>query len=84
MTLDLGNQRTAYWAGINSGIGAGALTAGVSAAAMIAPSAALVAVPIMAASIWISRAAYGAAVKRARLHFEALLDHLERGESLPG
>lgn len=81
-TLDLGNQRTAYWAGINTGVGAGAVAAGVSAAVIIAPPAALVALPIMAASMWISRAAYNAVVQRARLHLEALLDHLERGESL--
>lgn len=84
LTTDLGNQRTSYWAGINGGLGAGAIAAGVSAAVMIAPPAALVALPIMAGSAWISRVSYGAVVKRARLHLEALLDHLERGESLIG
>ncbi|HSJ29923.1 MAG TPA: hypothetical protein VK933_00720 [Longimicrobiales bacterium] len=84
LTLDLGNQRTAYWAGINSGGGAGAIAAGVIAGLMVAPPAALVALPIMAGSIWGSHAAYGAVAKRARLHLEALLDHLERGESLLG
>jgi hypothetical protein len=82
LALDLGNQRTGYWVGINTGAGVGALAAGVSAAAILAPPAALVALPILAASAWATRASYGALVKRARLHLEALLDHLERGESL--
>lgn len=82
LTLDLGNQRTGYWVGINAGAGAGAVAAGVAAALMVAPPAGLVALPIMAASVWGSRASYGALTKRARLHLEALLDHLERRESL--
>jgi hypothetical protein len=51
----------------------------------IAPPAALIALPILGGSAWGARVAYGAVLKRARLHLEALLDHLERGESLvPG
>jgi hypothetical protein len=84
LTLDLGNQRTGYWAGINTTAGLGAVAAGVSAGLMIAPPAALVALPIMAASIWGTRSLYGGVVKRAHMHLEALLDHLERGESLLG
>jgi hypothetical protein len=46
----------------------------------IAPPAALIALPIMGGSVWGARAAYDSV-----LHLEALLDHLERGESLvPG
>jgi hypothetical protein len=82
LTVDLGNQRTGYWVGINSGIGAGALTAAAVAAVAIAPPAALIALPIMAGSAWGTRVAYGRILKRARLHLEALLDHLERGEPL--
>jgi hypothetical protein len=82
LTLDLGNQRTGYWFGINASAGAGAIAASIAAAAMIAPPAALVALPIMSASILGTRALYGAVTERARLHLEALLDHLERGESL--
>jgi hypothetical protein len=82
LTLDLGNQRTGYWAGMSAAGGSGALVAGVTAAVTIAPPAALVALPIMAVSAWGTRAVYGALVKRARMHLEALLDHLERGESL--
>jgi hypothetical protein len=82
LTLDLGNQRTGYWAGMSAAGGAGALVAGVAAAAVLAPPAAIVALPIMAASAWGTRALYGSVVKRGRLHLEALLDHLERGESL--
>ncbi|HEX2165936.1 MAG TPA: hypothetical protein VHG09_01740 [Longimicrobiales bacterium] len=84
LTMDLGNQRTGYWAGISASGGAGAIAVGASAAAIIAPPAALVALPIIAASVWGARALYGGVVKRARLHLEALLDHLERGESLLG
>jgi hypothetical protein len=84
LTLDLSNQRTGYWAGINGGIGAGAVAAGLVAATVFAPPAALVALPIMGGSVWIARTAYAAVVRRARLHLEALLDHLERGESLLG
>jgi hypothetical protein len=84
-TVDLGNQRTGYWVGINSGIGAAALTGAAIAAVTIAPPAALLALPIMGGSAWGTRAAYDRILKRARLHLEALLDHLERGESLlPG
>jgi hypothetical protein len=82
LTVDLGNLRTGYWAGMNAAGGAGALAAGIAAAIAIAPPAALVALPIMVASAWGTRAVYGAQVKRARMHLEALLDHLERGESL--
>lgn len=82
LTLDLGNQRTGYWAGMTAAAGAGALTAGIAAAIVVAPPAALVALPIMAAGAWGTRAVYGAELKRARMHLEALLDHLERGESL--
>jgi hypothetical protein len=82
LTLDLGNQRTGYWAGMGTSGGVVALAAGISAAAILAPPAALVALPIMAGSAWGTRALYGTVVKRARLHMEALLDHLERGESL--
>ena len=84
LALDLGNQRTGYWAGISSVGGLGAAAAGVSAAFVIAPPAALVALPILAASGWGTRSLYNGVVKRARLHLEALLDHLERGESLTG
>lgn len=85
LTVDLGNQRTGYWVGINGGVGAGAVVAGVVAAVAIAPPAALVALPILGGSAWGARAAYEGVLKRARLHLEALLDHLERGESLvPG
>jgi hypothetical protein len=84
-TVDLGNQRTGYWVGINSGVGVAALTGAAIAAIAIAPPAALLALPIMGGSAWGTRAAYDAVLKRARLHLEALLDHLERGESLvPG
>lgn len=84
-TVDLGNQRTGYWLGINSGIGVAALTGAAIAAVAIAPPAALIALPIMGGSAWGTRVAYDGILKRARLHLEALLDHLERGESLvPG
>ena len=84
-TVDLGNQRTGYWVGINTGFGVAALAAGAIAAVTIAPPAALVALPILSGSAWGTRLAYSGIVKRARLHLEALLDHLERGESLiPG
>jgi hypothetical protein len=82
LTIDLSSQRTAYWFGINGGAGVGAFIAGLSAATVFAPPAALVALPIMAASAWGTRVTYRALVKRARLQLEALLDHLERGESL--
>lgn len=85
LTVDLGNQRTGYWVGINGGVGAGAVAAGVVAAVAIAPPAALIALPILGGSAWGARVAYEGVLKRARLHLEALLDHLERGESLtPG
>jgi hypothetical protein len=83
--VDLGNQRTGYWAGINGGVGVGALTAGAIAAVAIAPPAALIALPIMGGAVWATRVAYERVHERARLHLEALLDHLERGEPLvPG
>jgi hypothetical protein len=82
LAVDLGNQRTGYWVGVNTGVGVGALAAGISAAAILAPPAALVVLPIMAGSAWGTRALYSAVVQRARVHLEALLDHLERGESL--
>lgn len=84
LAMDLSNQRTGYWAGISASGGAGAIAAGATAAAIIAPPAALVALPILAVSAWGARALYSGIVKRARLHLEALLDHLERGESLLG
>jgi hypothetical protein len=85
LTVDLGNQRTGYWVGINSGFGVAALTGAAVAAVAIAPVAAVIALPIMGGSAWGTRIAYDRIVKRARLHLEALLDHLERGESLlPG
>jgi hypothetical protein len=82
LVADLGNQRTGYWLGINGGAGVGAVAMGAVAAVAIAPPAALVALPIMGASVWAARASYGSVLKRARMHLEALLDHLERGESL--
>jgi hypothetical protein len=82
LITDLGNQRTAYWASINVGGGLGAFAMASVAAVAIAPPAALVALPIMGASAWAARASYGSVLKRARMHLEALLDHLERGESL--
>jgi hypothetical protein len=82
LSVDLSNQRTGYWVGINAGFGVAALTGAAVAAIAIAPPAALLAVPIMGGSAWGTRAAYDAVLKRARLHLEALLDHLERGESL--
>jgi hypothetical protein len=85
LTVDLGNQRTGYWVGINSGVGVAALAGAATAAVAIAPPAALLALPIIGGSAWGTRVAYDAVLKRARLHLEALLDHLERGESLvPG
>jgi hypothetical protein len=81
-TIDLGNQRTGYWVGINSGFGVAALTGATVAAIAIAPPAALIALPVMAGSAWGTRIAYDRIIQRARLHLEALLDHLERGESL--
>lgn len=83
-TADLSNQRLGYWVGINTSIGVVALAAGVSAAAIIAPPAALVSLPILAGSAWGARVAYTSVWERARLHLEALLDHLERRESLLG
>jgi hypothetical protein len=84
-TVDLGNQRSGYWVGMTSGFGVAALTAGAIAAVAIAPPAALIAVPILGGSAWGTRVLYDGVAKRARLHLEALLDHLERGESLvPG
>ncbi|HSJ06631.1 MAG TPA: hypothetical protein VK936_08015 [Longimicrobiales bacterium] len=80
--VDLGNQRTGYWVGINGGVGAGALAVGLVAAVAVAPPAALIALPIMGGAAWGSRVAYDRVHARARLHLEALLDHLERGESL--
>jgi hypothetical protein len=85
LTVDLGNQRTGYWVGINTGFGVAALTGAALAAVMIAPPAALLALPVIGGSAWGTRVAYDRILKRARLHLEALLDHLERGESLvPG
>lgn len=84
LTADLGNQRVGHWVGINSGIGAGAITAGIISSVVIAPVAAVVAVPIMGVSVWVARTTYGALAEKARVHLEAMLDHLERGESLLG
>jgi hypothetical protein len=82
MAVDLGNQRTGYWVGIGSGAGVGAAAAAAVGAIAIAPPVALIALPIMGGAGWGARTAYQGVVKRARLHLEALLDHLERGESL--
>ena len=84
LTADLGNQRTGYWVGIGASTGAVAATAGIVAAVIVAPPAALVALPVLAGGAWGSRALYTGVLERARLHLEALLDHLERGESLLG
>jgi hypothetical protein len=85
MTVDLGNQRIGYWVGISTAAGVGTLGIAAVAAIAIAPPAALVGLPILGASAWGTRASYNAVVERARVHLEALLDHLERGESLlPG
>jgi hypothetical protein len=82
MTVDLGNQRTGYWVGITTASGMGALSIGAVAAVAIAPPAGLIALPLLGASTWGTRVSYQAVVNRARVHLEALLDHLERGESL--
>jgi hypothetical protein len=82
LTADLGNQRTGYWLGISTAGGVGAFGMGMVAAIAIAPPAALIALPVMGAAAWGTHVSYVAVLKRARLHLEALLDHLERGESL--
>lgn len=83
--VDLGNQRTGYWAGISAAGGFGAVGIGAVAAVAIAPPAALLALPALGVAVYGARASYGSLVERARLHLEALLDHLERSESLvPG
>jgi hypothetical protein len=81
-TADLSNQRTGYWVGVNVGAGMGATVMAAVAAIAIAPPAALIALPIMGASAWGTSVSYRKLVERAQLHLEALLDHLERGESL--
>jgi hypothetical protein len=82
LAVDLSNQRTGYWLGFGSTGAAVAGGVGLSAAVIFAPVAALVAAPLVAASAWGARTAYTSVLERARLHLEALLDHLERGESL--
>jgi hypothetical protein len=83
--VDLGNQRTGYWVGVGTAGGFGTVGIGTVAALAVAPPMALVAVPIFGAAAYATRVSYTRLVKRAQLHLEALLDHLEMQQPLtPG
>lgn len=82
LSADLTNLRTGYLAGAAVGGGGSAAVVAAVAAIAIAPPAALVALPVLGGIAWGTWAGYRAVAERARLHLEALLDAMERGEPL--
>jgi hypothetical protein len=83
LSTDLGGERTSRAVGgaVMGGVlgGTGALVLGIA----VAPAAAVVAVPIAAASLAGWRYGYQAAARKATVQLEALLDRLEHGELPP-
>lgn len=82
LSANLTNIRTGYIAGGAVGGGGSAAAVAAVAAIAIAPPAALLALPVLGGVAWGTWAGYRAVVERTRLHLEALLDTLERGEPL--
>jgi hypothetical protein len=82
LAADLRNQRSNYVGGSAAGGGVGTFFTAMALGIAIAPPAALLALPILGGSLWAARVGYQSLCKRAQLHLEALLDHLERGETL--
>lgn len=82
LAADLKNYR-ATAAGVGT-LGGGGLGLSVAAVLGIAvdPMAAILGAPIVAGALWGSRAVHFRVADRARLHLEALLDCVERGEPL--
>jgi hypothetical protein len=80
LATDLKGERTGYLLGGSAlgGVmgGVGAVTLGIA----VAPAAALIGLPILAAGIGGMRYAYRESVKKVQVQLESLLDRLEHGE----
>jgi hypothetical protein len=82
LAVDLSNYRAGLVAGGAAvGGGGGAVVAAMLGIA-IAPPAAILGLPVLAAAWWGMRAIQNHMIGRAQLHLEALLDAMERGEPL--
>jgi hypothetical protein len=79
----LAGQRTAAAVGSLVGGGTGTAAAGAVLAIAVAPPAALVALPILGASVFGGRAYYEGVVRNVQVQLESLLDRLEHGELPP-
>lgn len=76
----LRKERTAASAGSILGGGTGTAVAAASLAIAVAPPAALLALPILGASVYAGHAFYGGLVEKVQVQLEFLLDRLEHGE----
>lgn len=83
MRADLRGTRSSWvGGGLFVGTSAGATMATVLGIA-IAPPAALIGAPVLAAAVWGTRAGYQRTLQQKRGQIESILDRLEHGELLP-
>lgn len=82
LAVDLGNFRAGLAAGTVLGGGGGAVGVAAILGIAVAPPAALLGLPVLAATWFGMRAIQNHMTSRAQLHLEAILDVLERGEPL--
>lgn len=80
LTSMLRKERIATSASSMVGGGTGTVVAGASLAIAIAPPAALLALPILGASVFAGHAYYSNLVEKVQVQLEFLLDRLEHGE----
>lgn len=83
VSTQLRKERTGTAAGSIIGGSFGTLAAAGPLAALVAPPAALLALPILAGSVWIGRAHYKGVREKVQVQLESLLDRLEHGELMP-
>jgi hypothetical protein len=83
LATSLGNQRNAAAAASLIGGGTGASLTGAILGIAVAPPAALIALPILGASLWVGHAYYGGVVQNVQTQLESLLDRLEHDELPP-
>lgn len=79
----IAGARAGFATGAFLGGGGGAVSVGVAAAIAVAPPAALLGLPVFAATLWAMRQGFEQLVERTGTRLESVLDRLESGELVP-